>query len=303
MRLLQVIAIVGVSISVSACSTGLTQMQDTAAKFDQGAHSASTAQMSLFHQVQEAECRGNFYAQAFSFATRQEDPRTHQPISLDLAPSCNPEELTDAQLEIRQKLMDTITLYADAIQTLANGTDSTNLRENSQSLASNIQGLAKQQGFTFTNVTATDTAALNAAVVTITSLILDRTKYREVKEAAASVQPQLTTIVAQLKAENLIDAEGLASKSGSVTNEFYTALLSARDQRGPASFLDIVQAHIALQSIVTAPPNVAQLNDTLDALVAANHALASATNGAALAEVSDLVSRAQQAVILYNSSK
>jgi hypothetical protein len=303
MRPLQLIAILGAAVGMSACSAGLTQMQDTVTKFDQGAHAAGTAEMSLLHQVQAAECSRNFYAQAFSFATAQKDKKTkkYPVVPLDLTAACTHQELTDAQLEIRQKLMDTITLYADAIQTLANGTDDTNLSKNSQSLASNIQGLAKQQGFTA--VTATDTAALNAAVVTITSLILDHTKYKEIKDAASSVQPGLTTVVAQLKAENLSDAEGLASKAGSVTNEFYTALLSARDQRGPASFLDVVQAHMALQSIVIASPNVAQLNDTLDALVAANEALARATNGGAIPEISDLVSRAQQAVTLFNSSK
>ena len=36
MRLLQLIAIAGVAFGVSACSSGLTQMQDTVTKFDQG---------------------------------------------------------------------------------------------------------------------------------------------------------------------------------------------------------------------------------------------------------------------------
>ena len=278
-------------------------MQDTATKFDQGAHSAGTAQMSLFHQVQAAECSRNFYVQAFKFATAQKDSETHKypVVSLDLTGSCSPKELTDAQLQIRQQLMDTIVLYADAIQALANGTDDSDLSENSQKLATNIQGLAKQQGFTA--VTSTETAALNAAVVTITTLILDHRKYKEVKKAASSAQPELVIVVAELKAENLGDTEGLASKADSVTNEFYPALLSARDQRGPASFLDIVQAHIALQSIVIASTNVAQLNDTLDALVRANQSLANATNGGAIPEISDLISRAQQAVTLFNSSK
>jgi len=278
-------------------------MQDTVTKFDQAAHSTATAQMSLFHQVQAAECSRDFYAQAFQFATAQKDQKSdkYPVVPLDLTPSCTPQELTDAQLRIRQKLMDTITLYADAIQALASGTDDATLSKNSQSLAGNIQGLAKQQGFTA--VTSTDAAALNAAVVTITSLILDHTKYKEVKEAASSVQPDLTIVVAQLKAENLSDAAGLASKAGSVTNDFHTALLSAREQRGPASFLDIAQAHMALPSIVAAPPDVTPLNATLDALVAANQALARASNGGALPEVSDLVSRAQQAVTLFNSSK
>ena len=68
MRLVQFIAVVGTVVGMSACSS-FTQMQDTVTKFDQGVHSASTAQMNLFHQVQAAECSRNLYVQAFSFAT------------------------------------------------------------------------------------------------------------------------------------------------------------------------------------------------------------------------------------------
>jgi hypothetical protein len=97
MRLLQLIAIAGVAVGLPSCSTGLTQMQDTVTKFDQGAHSASTAQMSLFHQVQAAECTRDFYKQAFSFATAQKDLETHEyPAgSLDLTSACTPQELTE----------------------------------------------------------------------------------------------------------------------------------------------------------------------------------------------------------------
>ena len=46
MRLL-LIVIAGAAIGMAGCSTGLTQMQDTAAKFDQGAHSTGVAQMAF----------------------------------------------------------------------------------------------------------------------------------------------------------------------------------------------------------------------------------------------------------------
>jgi len=285
--------IIVTAFALSGCA-GLTQMQDTVTKFDQGAHSVSTAQMSLFHQVQAAECNRNFYEKAFDFSQGQQIP-------FDLMEPCTNKELTDDQLAIRQKLMDTITLYADAIQTLANGTDDTNLSTNSKSVASNIQNLAKQQGFTA--VTSTDTSALNAAVVAITSMILDHTKYKEIKEAASAVQQELTTVVAELKNENTNDIIGLESKKTAFSNQLKAAVLKSRETRGVASFLDVVEAHNFIPSIFPSPQNADQLNKALDALVAANQALANAKNGGAIPEISDLISRAQQAVTLFNSSK
>jgi hypothetical protein len=302
MRLFQLAAIaVGVTC-VSACS-GLTQMQDTINKFDQGAHTASTAQMSLFKQVQQAECNRNFYNTALSFAAAKKNSSADKSpaITLDLTAPCKHTELTDDQLQIRQKLMDSITLYADAIQTLANGTDDTNLSKNSQALATDINTLAKQQKFSA--VTPATTGALNTALVTITNMILDHAKYKDIKSAASSVQQELSTVVEELKAENVNDIQSLESKAGAISGDFNTAVLAARENAGLASFLDVVYARSSIQSIVSAPPNVAQLNATLDALVTSNQALARATNGGAIPEISDLTSRAQQAVTLFNSSK
>jgi hypothetical protein len=40
---------------------GLKQIQDTIARFDQGAHSVSTAEMNFFRAVQTADCTNQFY--------------------------------------------------------------------------------------------------------------------------------------------------------------------------------------------------------------------------------------------------
>jgi hypothetical protein len=292
-------------ICMSGCA-GLTQMQDTAAKFDQGVHTASTAELSLFNQVQAAECSRNFYTQGFDFATALPDKKTGEyPVlasTLDLRTSaCVHQELTDAQLAIRQKLMETITLYADAIQTLTNGTADTNLSNNAKTLAGDIKTLGTQQKFT--SVEAAGAAALNTAVITIATMIIDHSSYKHVKEAASAMQVPLSTVVNELKAENTNDAIGLSSKSDSLINEMRTGLSAARDKLGPASFLDVVSTRVTLQSLTIAPPNVAQLNETLDAVVKANDALARSTNGGAIPEISDLISRAQQASTLFNSSK
>ena len=290
-----------IAVVLTGCA-GLTQMQDTINKFNQGTHYLNTAQMSLFHQVQEAECNRNFYSAAFKFATKDTN-------ELDLIKPCKNEELTDDQLIIRQKLMDTITLYADAIQTLANGEDDKNLSTNSIALANSINSLAANNKFSailpsvagaFTPV---NTAALNTAVVTITNLILDHKKYKEIKDAASGVQKDLSIIVDELKNENTNDVIGIISKKQAVTNEYRTAVLESRNKNGVASLFDIIAARNNILATFPSPQNADQLNKALDALVAANQALANTKEGGAIPAISDLISRAQQAVTLFNSSK
>lgn len=282
--------------ALSACSTfsRLAQRQETVSNFDQGVHTVGTSEMAFLHQVQAAECTRDFYEQAYKFATAQDS-------KLNLAPLCTPQELTNDELQLRQNLMNAITLYADTLQALTNGTNDSGLDSNSSTLAKNIQSLASQQKFT--SVSTTETAGLNAAVVSVAEFIIDHHEYSKISAAASNLQQPLVTIVTALKSENLNDAAGLSSKLGTVKSDFRTAVLSSRDKRGPASFLDIAQAHSALSSIMISPPDVAQLNSALDALVTANQALADPKSTGAKAEISALISRSQQAATLFNSSK
>jgi hypothetical protein len=123
---------------LAGCS-GLTQMQDTISKFDQGAHSVATGQMAFFRQVQIADCNNQFYSAAFNFSIKQTE-------KLDLTGICEPTILDNNQIKIRQALMDSLTLYVDKIQTLATGDSNKTLDSNSQNLAGQLNGLAKSHG-------------------------------------------------------------------------------------------------------------------------------------------------------------
>lgn len=304
MKTIRALALSGCLACLQACA-GLTQMQDTTAKFDQGVHTATAAEMTLFRQVRAAECARNFYNSAFTFATASPDRKGAYPADqsdLDLsAGQCVPQELTDDELAIRQKLMDTITLYADSIQALTNGTSDSALSKESQTLAENIKAFGAQQKFSPRGTQSA--AALNAAVVTLTTLIVDHSSYKHVKDAARAAQDHLAIVVDELKAENAADAKGLASKADGLTNQMRAAVSAARDRYGPASFLNIVDARVTLRALVVTPPDVAQLNSTLDAIVKANAALARSPNGGAMPEITDLIARGQQASALFNTAK
>jgi hypothetical protein len=58
-----------------------------------------------------------------------------------------------------------------------------------------------------------------------------------------------------------------------------------------------------LDSVIVAPPNIEELNKALDAVLAANASLAQPKSENAVAEVSELADRAQQAAALFSASK
>ena len=304
MRLPAIIATLVVSTAICGCA-GLGRMRDTVARFDQGVHSASTAQIGYFQAIRAADCNQQFYKSAFDFATAPRDANGQYPQVKFVAAGgpCVPLEMSDEQLAVRSKLMQLIVLYGDAIQTLANGTDNKDLSENSKSLLRKIKDLAEQQKITVSPDAGIAAAALDTAVVTITEMIFDHTKYKDIKSAAASVSRELHVVVDALKAENNADMNGLASKADALSADYQSALLAAREHLGAAAFIDAVEVRITFQQIVISPANVEQLNATLDALVAANDALARASEGGAIPEIADLISRAQQASTLFNSLK
>ena len=297
---------VAISLFLFGCN-GLTQMQDTISKFDQGAHSVATGQMKFFRQVQIADCNDQFYSNAFEWSTKQTD-------KLDLSGNCSPTILDDKQIKDRQALMDSITLYVDKIQTLATSDTNKTLDSNSQNLATQLNGLAKTHGFTNISLAA----GVEAAIVAITEMALDQRKFNDITSAAKEMSPSLIKIVDSLKFENNVYSIALAGKVDHVQIQLKTAIAEARkasawesnkaaedeekttkSQKGTSarSFLDVITAREIVRSInplgtspltVTKdstdqnmdPQNVAkQLNASLDSLVNANNALVNAGTG------------------------
>ena len=113
----------------------------------------------------------------------------------------------------------------------------------------------------------------------------------------------LTLVIRELQAENRNDAQGLRSKYGSVNNEMVSTLKLACERGGAGCFFGVTSAHLALDSVIVALPNIEELNKTLDAVLAANASLAQPKSEDAVAAVSELVDRAQQASALFSARK
>jgi hypothetical protein len=289
-------------VAVLAGCSGLKQIQDTITKFDQGAHSVSTAEMNFFRAVQAADCTNQFYTKAFSYATDHGD--------FDLTGTCTPKILDDNQIQIRQALMDAITLYADKIVIVATSDDNKTLDSNSQKLAGNLNSFAKQQGI-FSSLQIA--SGVEAAITAIADMEIDQLRLNDIKAAASSMDKNLQNLVKSLKAENISFATGIASKMDGIEGELRGIVTVNHKNRGTMSLFDVVEARRIMQSVnpfspapiaaskgggdpKSDPQNIArQLNASLDAVVNANNAIANAGTGGIIAAVTDLVARAQAA--------
>jgi hypothetical protein len=285
---------------LSGCS-GLKHVQGTMVKFDESVHSVSIAQMNFFRAVQTADCNKQFYTNAYDYAIDRKP-------NFDLTGACRPTVIDNNEIEIRKALMDAITLYADKLMVLATSDDKA-LDANSQKAAQRINALAKQHGFTNLSMAT----GVESAIIAISEMALDQKRFEKVKEAAREMAPHLTRVVAALKAENTSFAYGIASKTESVEGYLREVVAATHKEQGQRSFFQVVEARRIMQSInpfgpepVAAAPSarngdhdpqnfVSQLNASLDSVVNANQAIASAGTGGIIAAVSDLSARAKAA--------
>ncbi len=293
------IAIVFTAGMLAGCS-GLSQIQGPVTQLDQGVHSTSTNEMTFLKAVETAECNNQFYSATHDWAVGKKG------ANFDITGSCNPSVLTDQEIQIRQQLMDALTLYADKMLALTSSDDDKTLDANSQQLAGNLNSFAKQQGFSSLSM-ASD---VEAAIINLSEMVLDQKRFADIQAAASSMQPSLKTIIDVLKTENTNFALGLASNLDQTEVDLRDIVINTRKQRGAMSFFDVVEARQTMQTLnplgaspLAAPSSSAhdpskvaeQLNASLDAILAANQAIASGNAGGAMTAVNDLVTRAKAA--------
>lgn len=292
-------------ISLAGCS-GLTQVQDSLIKFDQGAHSVASSQMVFFNNVHIVECEKQFYDSAYQYSLNKSLP-------IDLRGKCESSKLflNSAQIETRQRLLNSITLYADQLQAVASAGDDKDLDSNLQTAASNLNKLASTAGLSAKD--ATISHDVEAAVVALTNMVIDKKKATDIRSAAASQQDNLMRVVTTLKAENLSLASGVDDYIGSIRANLAATLSATRNTQGSGVFFDVVRSRQYLRTLApfgstgmddssgSADPNIdpssatAQLNAALDGLAQANRAIATAGDGGVGAAVSDFLARAQAA--------
>ena len=288
-------------LCLSGCS-GLKQIQDVMTKFDEGVHAVSVSEMNFFKAVQAADCSNQFYSMAYDYAVNIKS-------NFDLTGACQPTILDDDQIAIRRALMDAVTLYADKMAALATSDDDKTLDANSRKLAGQINALASQGGLGNLSLAS----GVQAGIVAISEMALDRKRFDSIKEAASEMAPHLVNVVAALKTENTNFAYGIASKAGGVEGYLREVVAATHPELGQMSFFQVVEARRIMQSVNPFNPspiavstgsvdpngdahNVAkQLNTTLDSIVNANQAIAGAGTGGIIAAVNDLTARAKAA--------
>jgi hypothetical protein len=293
---------------LAAC-TPLTQLQDSVTKFDQGTHTAATAQEMFLRNVQAADCEAAFYNGTLEWARD-----TAQPYTVNV--QCPNTLLPESQYKVRQELMDAISLYADKMAALATDDDDKSLSSDAQKLAGTLNTEATTHQFNLGGAGS----AVEAAIIGIADFAIDRVRVSNLQDAAAKMQPQLSQVVEALKAENLRYAIAVASKIGQVELDLAIALHGAHGPAGQvdsAAFFRAATAREIQKRInpfagpadqdvdqmkndpdLAAPQNMAvELNKTLDAIVKSNAAIAEKKKdtGAIIAAVNDLIARAQAA--------
>lgn len=300
-------AICGALLLVEGCA-GLSQLQSSMSKFDQGAHQVATSEAAFYANVRTADCTYQNYESIIDSVKQK------APVNLGTS-ACKPTILTDDEIATRQLLMDAITLYADKIQALATDDSNKSLSDDSQKLAKDLNSEIKGSGV------ATE---VETAVVAISEMALDQRRFKDIKDASSSMEPTLEVVVGALKAENTSFIAGLSSKTDGTEIALRT-ILADEAKHHTLTSSDVIAAQQVISAMralgyVPSTPSAndesttgkprsagtgaqrgatidpaAKLNEALDSLVAANKAIATVGTGGIEASVNDLVARAEAA--------
>ena len=211
MRRLQA-CLLAIAIALTGCA-GLTQIQDTVTKFDQGTHAVSTSELAFLRAAQMADCNFQFYSQAFAFVS-DESPTPKTPL-ITGAP-CVPDELTNADIVVRQKLLSAVVLYADQIQAVTSGGADKTLATNGQAAASDFNNFLKSPEITKATHTSIS-ADVEAAAVALFGMVMDAKELKDIKRAVSDQSTNLASIVDLLKKENTQVAMNMTAKAGTIS--------------------------------------------------------------------------------------
>lgn len=292
LNLVALAAVAGL-IVLSGCA-GLSQIQTPLKQFDQSAHSLASSEGTFIQAIRTADCNSQFYQAAFNYSRGQGKLPS-------LNGDCKPTILSDNDIKLRLDSLSALTAYADKLQALAAGTN-TPLDTSTQTIATDLnKKFSTPHGAS---------ATVETAIIELTNIILDQSRFSDVKTAAKAASPAIKTIADDLNVENTAFSTGIESKLFSTENAFNGAL--NEQKLGPARFFDSITARDLIISAnpfsntqgrptgqASADSAAQKLNMALDALVKANDALANADTGGIVATVNNLVTRVKDAQTIH----
>jgi len=286
------------AIALTFWLTGCAHLEDSVNKFDQGTHAASAAEMDFLRSALTLKCAADYYSSAAKYAATAGNG-----AAPDYKMRCSAKRVNE--LHLRQLAMDSLVAYADKMLALASSGDRTTLDATTQKMAASVNAAAKTEQFS-----GIPTASIvEAGIIALTDVALDRTKNRDMQQAASSVQPGLASIIADLKSENDTALKDIPTNSMTIYLAIDNAIMTtnrrptALDFAAAAYILDSAGIPDSSMTSLAVEPSerVEKLNATLDAVLAANKALATGTPESIKDAIKDLSERVQAARSMRNT--
>jgi len=313
------LALLCMAPALSSCGS-ISALRENVTRFNQGVHSTTDTELAFYTSGRKLECDVNFYSQAVKWSGEQSN--------LTNLTTCAPAIFDDQRSAARKQLFDLLPLYADKLQAMVGPANDNVLGDQEKTFATNLNKAATAADAKASTIPPV-AGTVEAALIAVTNFALDQVRFHDAKAAAQALDPHIVVLVDALKTENHDYGVALKTTLAQAQGDLVAALkteqnwradillgfakaskvsLDAQTVHSMVGFAEVAEARRILTEaspfgtdprsdihVRDDPALVSKLNDMLDQVKKANHAIATADHEKILAAVKDLAGRAKAA--------